>query len=154
MSLIWINEEKAVNYFNQYKEFIKNHFLTSVTILVLIFIIGQVIFLPTALFTLICGIMFGTYMDGNIIAYFSAFIFWLFCCGITGLIPFNVSKLCFRYKIQKYIIEHNTKLKNFEMVLNKYGTKALFLIRLSPLLPVTLYNYVIGGFEGIYIVKK
>jgi uncharacterized membrane protein YdjX (TVP38/TMEM64 family) len=33
-------------------------------------------------------------------------------------------------------------------VLLRYGMKALFLIRLSPILPLAIYNYAIGGFNG------
>lgn len=47
-----------------------------------------------------------------------------------------------------YIIEGNDELKKLDRVLMIYGFKALFLFRLSPIFPVTLLNYVLGGFNS------
>lgn len=148
MSLFWLNQDRAVQLIYSYKDFILNNFIYSLCIFSAIFLIGQVLMFPTALFAVGCGIVFGTYFDGNILAYFPTVLFWLLLCGITGLVPLNISIYLFRDKLKKYVIDHNTQMKNFGLVLSRYGTKALFLIRLSPLLPSTIYNYFIAGFNG------
>jgi uncharacterized membrane protein YdjX (TVP38/TMEM64 family) len=148
MTFFWMNQERAIKLFFEYKESILQNFNICLIILPALFTIGQIFMFPAALFTISCGILFGTYFDGNIEGYFLAVIYWLLCCSITGLAPLNISKCILREKLKRYIIDKNVQLRTFSMVLLRYGVRALFLIRLSPILPLAIYNYALGGFDG------
>jgi uncharacterized membrane protein YdjX (TVP38/TMEM64 family) len=148
MITFWIYQTEAIKEIYAYKDYIKNNFALSLLILSASYAIGHTLVLPGALFCVTCGIMFGTYYDMSVFAYIGAVAFWLVMSGIAGLLPFNISRCFLRNNLRTYLIEKSRRLKQFEFIINKYGTKVLFLLRLSPLLPVTIYNYLIGGFNG------
>jgi uncharacterized membrane protein YdjX (TVP38/TMEM64 family) len=152
MSLFYLYQAEAIKLIYSYKDYIKANFINSLAILVLAYTAGLILFLPSALFCITCGIMFGTYYNISVLAYLAAVIFWLIASGTAGLVPFNISRLCFKKSLRTYVIERSRKLRQFERIIERYGTKVLFLLRLSPLLPVTIFNYTIGGFNSKYIL--
>jgi uncharacterized membrane protein YdjX (TVP38/TMEM64 family) len=152
MSLFYLYQAEAIKLIYQYKDYIRENLILSLAILVVTYMIGLLLFLPSALFCITCGLIFGTYYGINVLAYLAAVLFWLVASGLAGLVPFNLSKCFLRNSLRTYVIEKSRKLKQFELIIGQYGTKVLFLLRLSPLLPVTIFNYFIGGFNGKIVV--
>ena len=114
-------------------------------------IVGCLLLFPGAIFAISAGLIFGTFESSGVIEFLlfvlGSFVF-LNIQALSGLIVFNFSRLCLRQKIRESFIETNERLMKFDKILGIYGTKALFLMRLSPLLPVSLFNYISGGFNS------
>lgn len=143
-------QEEAIKLIYSYKEMITKNFELSILILFITHTIACILVLPGAIFAITCGFIFGTYFNGSIIGYFLCVICFLFIHGTAGLVVFNISRLTIRNKLRELFIVKNEKLRKVDYILSRYGTKALFLFRLSPLVPVSIYNYLIGGFNSIY----
>jgi uncharacterized membrane protein YdjX (TVP38/TMEM64 family) len=149
MSALFLYQDDVLKQIISFKEFIKNNFMMSLLILTGAHIIGSLLVIPGAMFEFACGLIFGTFFIDNLIGYILSIIAYLTIGAIAGVITFNFSKCLLKNILRKYFIEPNQKMRKFDEILNFYGTKALFLLRLSPLLPVSMYNYLLGGFNGI-----
>ena len=42
----------------------------------------------------------------------------------------------------------NKRFKNIDSILQNHGIKAIFFLKLSPVLPINMLNYILGGFES------
>jgi len=141
-------QDEAVNLIYKYRETVKNNIIVSLLIFTLAHLIGSILLIPGAPFGIGSGIIFGTIFDGNFLGYFFCVFFYVSVQGMAGVVVFNISNCLFKEKIRKYFIETNEKLKKLDKVLSKFGTKAIFLFRLSPLVPTTIFNYIMGGFNS------
>jgi len=113
-------------------------------------IIGGLFVLPTAIFELVNGFIYATLFDGEIYGLFIGLFFYLFFTAISGTLTYMFSKWVFGKKLKEVIIETNDKMKTLNYILIHQGFKAMFLIRLSPLLPSAMFNYLMGGFDSKY----
>ncbi len=142
-------QEQAIRIIYQYKDFIRTNFILSLCILIGAHIIGCLLVIPGAIFGIILGFIFGTNFDGNILGYFLCVFALLTIGSIAGIITMNFSRLLFREKLRRVFIDTSVRMRKIDFILTNYGTKALFLFRLSPIVPVSLFNYLLGAFNGI-----
>lgn len=144
-----INHEYVFKVALDYKQVIRQNFIYSLLTLVVLHIIGALLVFPSSLFEFLCGLIFGTCLEkvNFIFGYIACVLTYLTIMAIAGVITFNFSRLIFHKTIRKHFIENNSKMIKLDRIINIYGAKALFIIRLSPLLPVALYNYILGGFN-------
>lgn len=119
----------------------------SILILAFSHMLASLLFIPSAIFGIACGFIFGIFMKDSWLGFFLCVAVFLSIQGISGVVVFNFSKCLFRERIRKHVIEVNDQLLKLDRVLSVYGTRALFLFRLSPLVPITLFNYILGGFN-------
>lgn len=58
------------------------------------------------------------------------------------------------YLYRSYIIQKNKRLRNIDRILKVHGIKAIFCLRLSPVLPIYLFSYILGGFDSTFFLIK
>jgi uncharacterized membrane protein YdjX (TVP38/TMEM64 family) len=103
---------------------------------------------PGTLFGLLAGLMFGSYFDGSIFGYFVCVVILLNVSVIAGMVPFILARFCLQKKIKELLITPNKYLMSLDAVILANGKKALFILRLSPVLPVSMLNFVLAGFSS------
>jgi uncharacterized membrane protein YdjX (TVP38/TMEM64 family) len=97
-------------------------------------VVGIVLCLWGTPFTLAAGVAFGLFW-GVIIAWLSA--------GVGISVPFLISRYMARDAIAKRI-ESNLKFKAIDTAVRKKGGRIVVLLRLDPLIPFNVSNYVFG----------
>ena len=147
--IVYLNKEEAIAYIYSYKQKIKENFILSLLILIGLHVIGSLILIPNFLFAISGGFMFSTYFNGSLLGFICCFIFFLFVTGFAGLVTFLFSRFAFKAKLRQILIAGSgDQFKKINFLLSKYGTKALFLLRLSPIMPLSIYNYFIAAFDS------
>ncbi len=112
-------------------------------------IISGLFIFPTALFEIINGFIFAIVFEGKFIGLFIGFLLFMFISTISALFTYQFSKAFFGNKIKNFFMETNSnRTKSLDIVLKTQPLKLLFLIRLSPLLPTAMFNFIIGAFES------
>jgi uncharacterized membrane protein YdjX (TVP38/TMEM64 family) len=150
MILFLIYQDEAIKELYKYRDAITHNVILSLLILTVSHIIASLLFIPSSLFAIMTGFIFSTFMPDSweYVGYVLSLITFLMIQGLAGCIVFKISSFFFGKKIREEFIQKSDKLLKLDKVMNLYGTKALFLFRLSPLVPVTLLNYVLGGFNS------
>jgi uncharacterized membrane protein YdjX (TVP38/TMEM64 family) len=152
MVLFLSYQKEAIVQIYKYKEYIQHNVVFSLIILAVVHTVASILFIPGSIFGIGTGIIFGTLVkeEGILkyLGYFTCVFTFLLIQGLAGVVVFNISSKCFRNRIRTEFIEKSDKLMKLDKVLNLYGTKALFLFRLSPLVPITIFNYILGGFNS------
>lgn len=97
--------------------------------------IGTVVFFPVALLTLVAGMAFGTWVG---------FLLTMLGAMLGAISAFLLSRHVLRGKIRNKLREH-PKLENLDADIEKHGWKYVGLIRLSPIIPFALQNYLFGA---------
>jgi len=97
--------------------------------------LGTLVFFPVALLTLVAGLAFGTWV-GFALTMAGAML------GATG--AFLISRHVLRGKAREMLRIH-PKLENLDADIEKHGWKYVGLIRMSPIIPFCLQNYVFGA---------
>jgi len=100
----------------------------------LLYIIAEVFAVPATPLTVSSGYLFG-WFEGTLIVWISAVI----SCGIS----FLLGRTFLREKILE-VAGENEQFKTIERAVQKEGFKLVLLLRLSPLLPFALSNYLYG----------
>jgi len=103
---------------------------------------------PSFLVLLPAGFIFGFFFDGELYGLFIAIIVIVHINILAAYIAFSFSKLCFKSLVREHIINKSHKLRNVDHVLHKHGTRALFFLRLSPIFPGYIFNYILGSFDS------
>ena len=111
-------------------------------------IIGGILVLPSALFEIVNGFIYATLFDGEFYGIFLALAMYLIFISISSTITYIFSKRIFGKKLKEILIENSEKMKILNFLFQNQGFKAMFLIRLSPLLPTSMFNYIIAGFDS------
>jgi uncharacterized membrane protein YdjX (TVP38/TMEM64 family) len=154
MIMFVLNQERAIQLIFKYKQWIRQHFWESVAILTISHIVGCLLVFPGAIFGIACGFVFGTYFAGSALGYIFCVFAYMNMAVISGLITFNFAKMCLGSRIRRLMILPNRRLRALDYVLTKHGAKAIFLLRLSPILPVSLLNYLFSGFSSKSLIKQ
>lgn len=102
---------------------------------VVAYALGTIVFFPVALLTLVAGMAFGTWV-GFGLTMLGAML------GAIG--AFLLSRYVLRGKVRSKLREH-PKLENLDADIEKHGWKYVGLIRLSPIIPFALQNYLFGA---------
>ena len=152
MIIFLIYQKEALIEIYRYKNFVKNNISLSLFLLAVSHTIASILFIPGSVFGLSTGIIFGTIFneDGlfKYLGYFICVFTFLLFQGIAGLVVYKISSYFFRTKIREEFISKSEKLRKLDRVIDMYGAKALFLFRLSPIIPITIFNYLLGGFNS------
>ena len=99
-----------------------------------IYAVGAVFFLPGAIFTIAAGLIFGI-VGGTAVALSGA--------TIGAGLAFLVARYLLRKRIEQYA-EKNQKFAAIDQAVGKQGWKIVGLLRLSPLIPFNVSNYLYG----------
>ena len=121
---------------------IEAHYLIGSFLFVLLFILVVIFALPcTSILAIGCGFIY--YHDfgipGLVIA---CSIVWI-GCNLGAIAAFFLSRYLFRDCILRFA-EDNTKFLVIETIIERHGLKAAILIRLSPIFPFVITNYIFG----------
>ena len=68
--------------------------------------------------------------------------------AISSTLAYAFSKFILGKKLKLLLIDTSEKMQLLNFVFKTKGLKALSLVKLSPLLPTSIFNYVVGGFES------
>jgi len=125
------------------------HIFVSILIFALCFTTLTVLLLPTFLLVILGGFIAGSYFEGKVYGFFIALVIILHINILAAFAALSNSKLCLKDLVRTHIINKNKKLRNIDRVLKVYGLKAVFFLRLSPLVPSYILNYILGSFDSI-----
>ena len=101
---------------------------------VLVYVVNAVALGPAWLFALAAGLAFGL-VRGGLIVWFSA--------TIAAGIAFLVARYLARHRVEKFA-RKNEKFEAVDRAIAKSGWKVALMLRISPLLPYTIANYLYG----------
>tara|TARA_B100001029_G_scaffold131570_1_gene110470 strand:+ start:60 stop:671 length:612 start_codon:yes stop_codon:yes gene_type:complete len=101
---------------------------------VCIYILIVLLILPASWLSLLSGFLYGSYI-GSIIVFIAA--------SVGASAAFFISKSLFAKKLKK-VINRYPKLSVMEQVMQRGGLKLIFLARLSPIFPFSIFNYFCG----------
>ena len=137
-----------MNLIFSYEKKIKEHYILALLIFFLSTIIGGIFILPSALFEIVNGFIFATLFNGEFIGLIIAIPIFLTFSSLSCLFTYAFSKLMFGKKLKQILVETNDNMKILNLIFIKEGFRAMFLIRLSPLLPSSIFNYLAAGFDS------
>ena len=106
----------------------------AIVAFVLAYIINAVALGPAWLFALAAGLAFGL-VRGGLIVWFSA--------TIAAGISFLIARYLARHRVEKFA-RKNEKFEAVDRAIAKSGWKVALMLRISPLLPYTIANYLYG----------
>lgn len=101
----------------------------------LVFAIGTVLFLPGSILSLVAGALFGPFI-GSLVVFFGASV------GATA--AFLIARNLIRHRIEGRLRSTPT-LEALDHAVSADGLMTSILVRLSPIIPFNLLNYVLGG---------
>jgi len=115
-------------------------------------IFGGILVLPTAVFEIVNGFIYSTLFDGEFYGLFLAVAVYLIFTAISGTLTYKFSKWILGRKLKQVLVETSDKMKMLNYIFINQGFKAMFLIRLSPLLPSAMFNYLVAGFDSNFLL--
>lgn len=101
---------------------------------VVIYVIDALILGPAWLFALVAGLAFGL-VKGGLLVWASA--------TIAAALGFLVARYFARHRIEKIALR-NEKYEAVDRAIKRHGWKVVLLLRISPVLPYTISNYIYG----------
>jgi uncharacterized membrane protein YdjX (TVP38/TMEM64 family) len=131
-----------------YQKWIKDNFFLTLLVFYFSFTISGIIILPTALFEITNGFIYATLFNGEIYGFFIGLIIHMIFNAISSTLTYAFSKYIIGKKLKLLLIDKSQKMQLLNFVFKNQGLKALSLLKLSPLLPVSIFNYAVGGFES------
>ena len=143
-----IFKKEALNLIFSYQIWINKNFYLTLLVFYSTFILAGILILPAALFEIINGFIFGTFFDGNFLGYFLGLGIYLIISAISGTLCYMISKFILGKKIKEILIDPSNKMQILNYMFKNQGLWCIFLIRLSPLTPTNIFNYLAGGFES------
>ncbi len=144
--LIFKNE--ALDLIFSYQAWIKEHFFLTLCIFYCSLIISGILVLPTAVFELVNGFIYATLFDGQFYGLFIGLAVYLIFTAVSGTITYRFAKWLIGRKLKEVLVESSEKMKILNFIFKHQGFKAMSLIRLSPLLPSAMFNYLVAGFDS------
>ena len=130
-----------------YKTSIKNNLVLSYVVYLVLSILSSLLFVPVSIVMMTGGFILAVQFEGKLYGYIIAVIIILLNTIISGLITFLFSRTFLRNFLREKVIMRFEKLKQLDVLLIQKGAKIIFLIRLSPIVPLFLLNYIFGGFS-------
>lgn len=101
---------------------------------VVLYVVDAIILGPAWLFALVAGLAFGL-VKGVLLVWFSA--------TVAAAVAFLVARYFARHRIEKLAMK-NEKYEAVDRAIRKHGWKVVLLLRISPILPYTISNYIYG----------
>ncbi|KAM0946453.1 putative SNARE associated golgi family protein [Dioscorea sansibarensis] len=130
----FLYKEQINAFLNQFSGFIEGYGPAGYALFVAVYAGLEVLAIPAIPLTMSAGLLFGT-LTGTIIV------------SISGTLAASVSFLIARYFARERIlkmVEGNKKFMAIDKAIGENGFKVVTLLRLSPLLPFSLGNYLYG----------
>jgi uncharacterized membrane protein YdjX (TVP38/TMEM64 family) len=146
--LALIYKNKTLDLIFSYQEWIKVHFFLTLLIFYSIFSISGILILPSAVFEILNGFIYATLFDGKIFGFFIGISIFLIFNSVSGTFAFAFSKKFFGKRLKEILVDSNEKMKMLNFIFKSQGFKALGLLKLSPLLPMSIFNYCLAAFES------
>jgi uncharacterized membrane protein YdjX (TVP38/TMEM64 family) len=106
----------------------------AMVVFVVLYVIDALILGPAWLFALAAGLAFGL-VKGGLLVWLSA--------TIAAAIGFLLARSLARHRIEK-LAEKNEKYVAVDRAIKRHGWKVVLALRISPLLPYTVSNYIYG----------
>lgn len=119
---------------SQLQQWIANFGAGSYVVFLLIAIFGTLILLPTSVFAIVSGILFGQVLGG---------VFALLAYFFGAVVNFVCSRYLFR-KTFENLMGNNRVFKKIDQGVNDNGISFIMLTRLVPVFPYALQNYAYG----------
>eukprot|EP01084_Bolivina_argentea_P086889 157004_1 len=122
-------------------KWITDHLFIGSIVLLLLLIIASITGIPSSIIAIGCGFIYYQQLrlPGVLLA---ILIVWIGCC-LGAIISFFMSRYLFRDCILRFA-QNNTKFTVIEAIINQHGIKIAMLMRLTPVIPFFLENYVMG----------
>ena len=122
-------------------QWIGMHFVVGSFIFILLFVVLTTFAIPASLIAIGCGFVYCHHfgISGLIIA---CLIVWI-GCSLGAILTFFMSRYLFRNCILRFA-QNNTKFNVIEAVVQRHGLKVAVVIRLSPIFPFVMTNYIFG----------
>lgn len=106
----------------------------AIVVFALIYVIDALLLGPAWLFALVAGLAFGL-VKGGLLVWASA--------TVAAALAFLVARYFARHRIEK-LARKNEKYEAVDRAIRRHGWKVVLLLRISPLLPYTISNYIYG----------
>jgi len=119
--------------FDETKKFIASMGLWGPVVFMLLYIITSLVFFPAALLSTVSGALWGPYLGT---------FYTVVVATISAILPFMIARRLGRSFIEKMI--HDTKIDVCDKFLAKNGFFSVLIMRLIPLFPWDIVNYVVG----------
>jgi uncharacterized membrane protein YdjX (TVP38/TMEM64 family) len=111
----------------------------GVLLFILVYILATVLFFPASILTIGAGFIFGVLLGTAIVS---------IAATVGAALAFLIARYLARNQIE-HRVANNPRFKRIDRAIGERGTKLVFLLRLSPLIPFNLSNY----FYGLTSVK-
>jgi uncharacterized membrane protein YdjX (TVP38/TMEM64 family) len=128
---------------NGFLSWIKDNTLVGSLLFIIIYITATLLFIPGSLLTIGAGIAFGAAFNATIGIVIGSLCVWI-GANIGADLSFLVGKFLFR----DWVAEQVKKVKILSAIdaaIDKQGLKTVLLLRLSPVIPFNLFNYLMGA---------
>ncbi|KAL7502150.1 hypothetical protein ACHAWX_000473 [Stephanocyclus meneghinianus] len=135
------------NAFQSLLDWISTHLAAGIFVLIAVYILATVAFLPGSILTVGSGFVYGKAFGlgyGVVIASGVAFVG---ACG-GAIISFLLGRYLLREWVGERLVERYPIFKALDEALKQQGFKIFLLLRLSPIIPFNAINY-IGGITGV-----
>lgn len=106
----------------------------AMVVFAIVYVIDALILGPAWLFALAAGLAFGL-VKGGLLVWASA--------TIAAALGFLVARYFARHRIERLALK-NEKYEAVDRAIKRHGWKVVLLLRISPLLPYTISNYIYG----------
>eukprot|EP01084_Bolivina_argentea_P312212 540508_1 len=132
----------SVDLLTFFLEWIENNPWDGSIAFVIAYIICNILMIPGIILSLGAGIIY-TRSIGFWVGIGYASIIITISCFFGSCLAFLNARFLLR-KALVYLIRNHSKFKLIDRAVNKHGFKVVFLFRLSPVTPYSLFNYVMG----------
>jgi uncharacterized membrane protein YdjX (TVP38/TMEM64 family) len=106
----------------------------GVLLFILVYILATVLFFPASILTIGAGFIFGVLLGTAIVS---------IAATVGAALAFLIARYLARNQIE-HRVANNPRFKRIDRAIGERGTKLVFLLRLSPLIPFNLSNYFYG----------
>ena len=152
VGIVLIYKDQALDLIFSYQDWIKMHWFVTLLAFYSVFTISGVLILPTAVFEITNGFIYATLFDGKIYGFFIGLFFHMIFNAISSTLAYAFAKYIFGKRLKELLIDTSEKMQLLNFIFKTQGFKALALLKLSPLLPISIFNYAVGGFESKFII--
>ena len=130
---VWLGRDFG-HHLPEIEQWIGSHGILGWLVFVAAVVVLTSVFLPDTVFAIIAGVLFGVVGGTALVAVGSL---------IAAAVNFTVSRLLLRNTVRRWLAR-NPKLAAIERAVNREGLRFQFLLRLTPINPVTV-SYVLGA---------
>jgi uncharacterized membrane protein YdjX (TVP38/TMEM64 family) len=146
--VLLIYRDKALDLIFSYQTWIKENFFVTLLVFYSVFSISGILILPSAIFEITNGFIYATLFNGEIYGYFIGLVMHMIFNAISSTLAYAFAKFILGKKLKEILINTSEKMLLLNYIFKNEGFKSVSLLKLSPLTPISIFNYVVGGFES------